>query len=257
MSSLTVHDRTSTRRSRGSCLEFLAGWATQSVARGPFNTVSAVSERRAPSKAGRQCAMKRTILTAALVIAVVLCDSTVFAQTISDRIYDPLRKPGAPVIIGTLGEPTPLSIDEMTKRSDLVVETKLSRVKTYINAADTAVITDFEMSPTEMFVGTLPPLGRTLVLTTYGGELVKDGITVRAENHNLGELKENVTYLLFLKRFGSEPDAYQIYNVGAFERSGDTARPLARDGADLFKDFNKSYAGLLTQARESARARPR
>ena len=255
MSCLTVHDRTSTRTSCGSCLEFLAG-AADPIWDAEADSMSTVSERRAPSKSGLQFRMKRITLMAALVL-VVLCDSTVFPQTISDRIYDPLRKPGTPVIVSVLGEPTPFSIAEMTKRSDLVVETTLSRVKTYINAADTAVITDFEMSPTEMFVGTLPPLGRTLVLTTYGGELVKDGITVRAENHNLGELNENVTYLLFLKRFGPEPDVYRIYNVGAFERSGDTARPLARDGADLFKDFNKSYAGLLAQVRESARGRLR
>ena len=97
------------------------------------------------------------------------------------------------MVIGTLGEPVPLSTDEMTKRSDMVLEATLTRLNTYIKAADTAVVTDFEMSPTEMFVGAIPPLGGILVLTTYGGEVLKDRVTVRAQNHNLGELKEGVT----------------------------------------------------------------
>src|SRR5438105_3300788 len=73
--------------------------------------------------------MKRKLTGAMLVLGVALDHTAAVAQTISDRIYDPLREPGAPVIIGTLGEPIPLSIDEMTKRSDLVVETTLSRLK--------------------------------------------------------------------------------------------------------------------------------
>ena len=201
--------------------------------------------------------MKRIMLAATLVLAVALDRSIAIAQTISDRIYDPLREPGTAVVIGVLGEPIPLSIDEMTKRSDLVTEARLSRLRTYINAADTAVYTDFEILPATMLVGGLPPLGRRFVLTSYGGETVKDGVTVRAEDHNRGELKENVTYLLFLKRFGSEPDVYQIYNVGAFERSNDAAKPLARDGADLFKDFNKTYGDIITRVRGSIAARPR
>jgi len=205
-----------------------------------------------------ECAMKRPLLAAALVLALAGDCSTAFAQTISDRIYDPLRKQGEPVVIvGVLGEPTPLSIDELTKQSDLVLETKLARIQTYVNAADTAVLTDFEMLPTTMFVGSLPPLGRRLVLTCYGGEIVKDGVTVRAENHDRGELKENVTYLLFLKRFGSEPDVYQIYNAGAFERSNDAAKPLARDGAYTFKDFKKTYRDIVARIRDSVASRPR
>lgn len=201
--------------------------------------------------------MKHILLVLALVLTVALRCSTGVAQTISDRIFNPHRKQGEPVVIGTLGEPVALSIDEITKQSDLVLEATLTRLKSYINAADTAVITDFEMSPAEMFVGALPPLGRILVLTTYGGEVVKDGVTVRAENHNLRELDEGVTYLLFLKRFGSEPDVYQIYNVGVFERAGDTARPLATQGADLFRDFKRPYADVIAHARESAATRPR
>jgi hypothetical protein len=201
--------------------------------------------------------MKRILLALALVLTVALCCSTAVAQTISDRIYNPSRKPGTPVVIGALGEPVLLSIDEMTKRSDLVLEATLSRLKTYINAADTAVVTDFEMSPAEMFVGSIPTLGRMLVLTTYGGEVVKDGVTVRAQNHNLRKLNEGVTYLLFLKRFGSEPDVYQIYNVGVFERAGDTARPLAMEGTDLFRDFKRPYADIILRVTESAAARRR
>ena len=84
--------------------------------------------------------MKRLLLTTILGLGLALDDSAAIAQTISDRIYDPSRKPGTPVIIGTLGEPIPQSVDELAKRSDLVLEAKVSRLKSYINAADTAVI---------------------------------------------------------------------------------------------------------------------
>ena len=46
-------------------------------------------------------------------------------------------------------------------------------------------------------------------------------------------------------------------NVGVFEPSGDTARPLARDGTDLYRDFMRTYEDILAQVRESAAARRR
>jgi hypothetical protein len=93
-------------------------------------------------------------------------------------------------------------------------------------------------------------------LSAYGGEAIRDGVTVRAVDHTREELEENVVYLLFLTRSVSgEPGAYQIYNAGAFERSNGAARPLARGGADLYRDFSGRYADVIARVMQSARAR--
>ena len=63
------------------------------------------------------------------------------------EIHDSSRKPGTPVVVRVLRELVPLSVDELTKRSDLVLEAKLSRLKMYINSADPTVITDFAILP--------------------------------------------------------------------------------------------------------------
>jgi hypothetical protein len=166
------------------------------------------------------------------------------------------------VLIGVLGEPLPLSVDELTKQSDLVLEAKVSRLKTYINSADTAVITDLAILPTRVLAGTVPGATRTpgsaipLVLTTYGGEVVRDGVTIRAENHGLEQLKESGSYLLFLRRsrFHKEPGVYEIYNAGAFEVSENSVRPLASHGAALYKDFSKPYSDVVALVMAAARA---
>ena len=198
--------------------------------------------------------MKRLLLTTMLALAFALDNSAATAQTISDRIYDISRKPDAPVIIGVLGEPIPLSVDELTKRSDLVLEARVSRRQSYVNAADTAVITDFDILPIRILAGNVP-VAIPLVLSTYGGEVIRDGVTIRAENHDSEQLKDNVVYLIFLTHFGSEPGVYQIFNAGAFELSNNTVRPLARQGSNLYKDFSGAYRGVIARVMESARAR--
>ena len=176
------------------------------------------------------------------------------AQTISDRINDVSREPGAPVIFGVLGEPIPLSIDEFTKRADLVLEARLSRLESYINAADTAVVTEFEIQPIRILSGTVP-VEIPLVLLTNGGEVVRDGVTIREMIHDREELKESTVYLLFLRHWGPRASAYAILNVGVFERSNHAARPLARQGQDLFREFSKTYGEVIAQVKKSARAR--
>jgi hypothetical protein len=184
------------------------------------------------------------------------------AQTISDRIRDPSRKPGSPVTIGVLGEPTPLSVEGLTNGSDLVLEARISWLKTYINVADTAVLTDYAIQPIRILAGTVPgPVTRPgvatpLILSTYGGEIVRDGVTIRAENHNLKEaLNTNVSYLLFLKRLGKAPGTYVLYNVGVFELSDNALRPLASQGGDLYRQIPNVYSEVLARVTTAARAK--
>jgi hypothetical protein len=110
------------------------------------------------------------------------------------------------------------------------------------------------MLPIRVIAGDVP-VATPLILSTYGGEVVRDGVTVRAENHDYEPLKEGVVYLIFLTRFGQEPGVYQMYNAGVFERVNNGARPLARQGKDLYKDFSRTYGDVVNRVRESARAR--
>jgi hypothetical protein len=183
--------------------------------------------------------MRRLLLAAMLGFGVAA--SGAGAQTISERIADGSRKPGTPVVIGMLGEPIPLSIEDLAKQSDLIVEARVTPLKTYINSADTAVITEFSILPIQVLAGTVPSAAKSpgvtrLLLSSYGGEVVRNGVTVRAENHGLEQLKPGGAYLLFLKRFGQQEGVYQIFNAGAFELSNNTIRPLARPG-ELYREF--------------------
>jgi hypothetical protein len=198
--------------------------------------------------------MKRLLLTTIVGLGFALGSPEATAQTISDRIYDVSREPGTPVIIGVLGEPIRLSIDEFTKRADLVLEARLSRLESYINAADTAVVTEFEIQPIQILSGAVP-VEAPLVLFTNGGEVVRDGVTVREIIHDREELKERTVYLLFLRHWGPRPSGYAILNVGVFERSNHEARPLARQGNNLFREFSKTYGEVVAQVKKAAHER--
>jgi hypothetical protein len=100
------------------------------------------------------------LLIEVLALAVSMGYGTANAQTISDRIRAGARQPGEPLVIGTLGEPLRLSIDQLTKRSDAVVEATVKPLRTYINDADTAVITDFEILTRRVLERGLPAVSQ-------------------------------------------------------------------------------------------------
>lgn len=203
--------------------------------------------------------MRRLLI---VMLGVALHPSWATAQTISDRIRDAKQRPGTPVVVGTLGEPWVLSLEELIRASDLIVVAKVSWLRSYINQADTAVITDSAILPIRVLAGTVrtgaavPGQTTPLVVSDYGGEAVRDGVTVRAENHNREHLRDGGTYLLFLKKFGKEPGVYSIYNDAAFELSGDTLRPLARQASELFKDFvGRPYSEITPRIAATAKAK--
>ena len=184
------------------------------------------------------------------------------AQTISDRLHDPFRRPGVPLVIGMLGEPVPMSVEQLTKSSDLVVEARVSALRTYIDATDTAILTEYAILPVRVLADGVPTAARQpglatpLRVTVYGGEVIRDGVTVRAENHDLEALKNNVTYLMFLKNAGAKAGSYQIYNAGVFELVKDTARPLASHGRDLYRDVGSgSYNDIAVRIAAVARSK--
>jgi hypothetical protein len=187
-----------------------------------------------------------------IVVGVVVCGSTLRAQTISDRIRAARLSDVPLMMIGSVDESGVLTLAELVKASDLVVEASVVHVRTYANDRDTDILTDFAIVPNQVLAGSVPvgvsTPGATagLMLTTYGGEIVRDGVHVRAIKHGLRPVMEGVRYLLFLKKW-TAPGTYQIYNAAAFELS-DVAKPLAISGADLFPDVaNRPYKELVKE----------
>jgi hypothetical protein len=174
------------------------------------------------------------------------------AQTITDRTRAAQRNDVPLIMIGSVDESGVLTLAELVKASDLVVEANLVHVRTYVNDRDTDILTDFAILPNRVLVGSVPvgvsTPGATagLVLATYGGEIVRDGVHVRAIKHGLRPVTAGVRYLLFLKKW-TAPGTYQIYNAAVFELS-DVAKPLARQGSDLFPDVaGRTYSELLKE----------
>jgi hypothetical protein len=193
----------------------------------------------------------RTLLLIALNIAGLA--ATPAAQTITDRIRVAQQNTDVSlVMMGSVDESLVLTLAELVKASDLVVDANLVHVRTYVNDRDTDILTDFGIVPNRVLVGSVPvgvsTPGATarLILATYGGEIVRDGVHVRATKHGLRPVTEGVRYLLFLKKW-TAPGTYQLYNSAVFELS-DVAKPLAIQGADLFRDAaNRPYSDLLKE----------
>ena len=203
-------------------------------------------------------ASSRTLLLVALNITALAAAPA--AQTITDRIRVAQQNPDVSlVMMGSVDESLVLTLAELVKASDLVVEANLVHLRTYVNDRDTDILTDFTIVPNRVLVGSVPVGVSTpgvtarLILATYGGEIVRDGVHVRAIKHGLRPVTEGVRYLLFLKKW-TAPGTYEIYNAAAFELS-DVAKPLARQGADLFRDVANRPYGDLVRAISAAAAK--
>jgi hypothetical protein len=214
-------------------------------------------EQRAVGRTGMLMNPEKMI---AIVIAFGMTNF-VTAQTLTDRIKD-AKVSGAPVVVGVLGEVQPLTVEELSAQSDLVLEAKLSRLRTYVNARDTAVVTDFAIIPDRALKGSVtsatmtPGIAAPLILTTLGGEVVRDGILVTTENHNMRPLREGVQYLLFLTKFGTEKGVYQIFNAAAFELTGDRIRMLAYNSSAAYKDIEGTpYGPVAARVLEAAQSK--
>ena len=73
---------------------------------------------------------------------------------------------------------------------------------------------------------------------------------------NLSPLRVGGAYLLFLKKsVDKTPGVYTIHHSAVFEISGNAARALAVQGADLFRDFSASHDQIVARIVAAVRAR--
>ena len=75
------------------------------------------------------------------------------AQTIPERVR---VNPTPPLTTGVLVDIRPLSIEQLTTGSELVVKGRLSRPKSYLTADDNYVLTDYLLVPERVIAGRVP-----------------------------------------------------------------------------------------------------
>ena len=164
-----------------------------------------------------------------------------------------IRYPGQPVRIPSApGHYEPKTLEQLTHEAVAVVQATVSRVRSYVGGRrGDRVLTDYQITAPLVIAGqwpasvqVVPGPGTPLpVLTVFGGEVVLEGITVRAADVNRADIKDGGEYLIFLRpsrganRAGEI--AYEIYYGGIFEISGDQVLGLLNKANDVFADFLK------------------
>jgi hypothetical protein len=134
------------------------------------------------------------------------------------------------------------SVEDLTTHSIIVVTGRLARLGSYLSSKENYVLTDYAITDVTVLRGQLPVRGTSvpgqvdpLIVSVWGGEVVLDGVRIRAVNESFDSLRERTQYLLFLKPPPSpEIRGYDIYNAAIFEISAQRVKPLLKRGNHVF-----------------------
>lgn len=198
-----------------------------------------------------------------VVVVTIACAAAVSApimgQTIPERVA---AEPSEPLVIGSLVDVRPLSLEALARRADIIVEARVSRQRSYLSPDEKAVFSDFLVVPERAIGGrvpfraTIPGSSAPIVLTVYGGETVVSGVSVRAVSHNMRPIRDGGRYLLFLVPFDAESGRYQLLNQGAFEIEDDKIQPIRKEYATVFPDLvGARYSQLRPDIERAAKER--
>ena len=116
------------------------------------------------------------------------------------------RNPGEPLLQpASPAHYEPKTIEKLTREASVVVQTTLVQTRSYLGPQADRVLTDYSMVTPKFLVGRAPVLTPSrpgmvpaLILTTFGGEVVLDGVTVRGTDTNREPITSGAQYLLFL-----------------------------------------------------------
>ena len=125
-------------------------------------------------------------------------------------------------------DPQYISLDDLSKKSHLIVIGKLVKPKGYLTPNDRDIFTDYELSVSQMVidrasVGVAPRIGQLPVITVtlHGGDIVLNGVNVSLKEASQVQWKEGSDLFLFLVRSGSKdkPNNFIPYGnaAGVFE----------------------------------------
>jgi len=164
----------------------------------------------------------KTQVTVAVVFGLSSTFSAAQVPTIAERVQ---ASGGKPLRILVVQHGSPVSIADLTAASDLVVEGKLVRLRSYTSKDAIEVLTDYQIVPSQVFraqgkdVATTPGQRPPLVLTMVGGEISVNGTPVEVVNPTQRPIKNGGHYLLFAKRSVDGENRYSATegSAGIFE----------------------------------------
>jgi hypothetical protein len=202
--------------------------------------------------------MRPVIVTT--VVALFIMSRPLTGQTLSDQVR---LNPGTPVNIGVERTFAPMTIEGLARGAHVVLQARLSKLKSYLMADDENVVTDYLLIGPQVIAGDLPVTSSTpgatvpVVLGVWGGEVMVNGTPIIATDHNMTEeLKNGTEYLLFLRKFGKEAGHYQIYNGGVFAIERGYARPLIVQSDATFRGASHApLAELIPRIQRGAKSR--
>lgn len=184
-------------------------------------------------------------------VAAILLAFGTFEDAAAQRLREQARehsvlRPGEPMLQpAPPGPHDPKSIEELSVGADVVIQARLQKLKSYVNDAGRRVLTDYLIVEPRILAGGFtgapsptPGVAAALIMTVFGGEIVLEGVTVRALSQNLDAIHEKREYLLFL-RSDSKQGRYSIYNGGIFDVSSGELTPLLKLGHEFFKDTTR------------------
>ena len=190
----------------------------------------------------------RRIVTAAAVVlattaATVIVRSAVVvphAQTIPELAKS---NPSKPITQVQLQDFQPSTLEQLMSGAAVVLEATVTSGKSYLSPDEQHLFTDYQLVPIRVFAGrvasaqNVPGPSPALILTTYGGDLVVEGVKVSGGNYGIAPLHGGGRYLLFLVPFGSS-GKFQLYQTGAFEVDGQQLKSIVtRDSQRLFGEI--------------------
>ena len=182
---------------------------------------------------------------APLLIVLVTCDGPAAQDLRELARAHAKRHPGEPMLqTASPAHYEPKTIEELTRAAEVVVQARLVQARSYVTPDADRVLTDYSIVTPKVLAGRSPVLtpskagtATALILTTYGGEVVLEDVTVRGLDTNREPITSGAQYLLFLMPSrGGQAGQYEIYYGGIFAIAGCSARALIRERNRVFKD---------------------
>jgi len=199
---------------------------------------------------------------ATVVLLVAAGGSSLAAQTLRERVREfgrehpnaVYRFPRSPADFAG-----PLTIEGMTRHSDVVVQGRLAKGDTRL-IADQVVVTDYSVVEPVLIAGRLPiqqiaqPGAPTpqMTVSLWGGSMFVDGVRVEAEGGYA--VKPASTYILFLQpaRQSTLANNYEPYDDAIFEIDGTRIVPPFKNAEHVFSgavDWNvNSFVARIRNA---------
>jgi hypothetical protein len=167
--------------------------------------------------------------------------------------------PGGPMYATRTDEVIPLSLGEMVRRAELILEGTLRVRRTYLSDDQTWIYTEFDVLPSTVFIHRRSgpakrPGPEIIVLKQSGGRMTVSGLEVIAEESQFRLLPTGEPVFLFL----SDDDRDSVYEVvggaGAIVARDSQMRPWLKTAPPL---QTPDRAGLIGDINRGLRRTPR